>query len=400
MSKFWRVCWYEYTRHVLRKRFLFGLLSMPLIIAVIVGISILTAVLSGDSNPLGYVDHSGFLANPRPLPPPSDIFTRQVKIVSYPDESTARSALDKGDIQAYYVLPDNYPQSNMSRLVFQKVPDSSIQRQFTEFIRVNLLASQPPDIAKRIYEGTTFTIQSMDGSRTQNQDDIAGLLLPFLTGILFMIVILSSGGYLMQAVVEEKENRTMEIIVTSVSPEQLMAGKIVGDLSIGLTMLLAWTAFIVAAILVGRNYFDWMQRLKLGPDYLALMLVILLPAFVMVASMMAALGATVTESREAQQISGLFTLPIMVPYWFSYSLMTNPNGPLALILSFFPLTAPVTLTMRAAFTQIPAWQLAVNIIIIVIFAIVSLWLAARAFRLGMLRYGKRLSWREVFGKAG
>ena len=68
--------------------------------------------------------------------------------------------------------------------------------------------------------------------------------------------------------------------------------------------------------------------------------------------------------------------------------------------SFFPLTAPVTLTMRAAFTQIPPWQLALNILIMVVFAAGSLWLAARTFRLGMLRYGKRLTWREVFTRGG
>ncbi|MGB8252950.1 MAG: ABC transporter permease, partial [Anaerolineaceae bacterium] len=102
---------------------------------------------------------------------------------------------------------------------------------------------------------------------------------------------------------------------------------------------------------------------------------------------------------EAQQISGYFTLPIMAPYWFSYIIMTSPNGPLALILSYFPLTAPVTLTMRAGFTQIPVWQLIFNIAELVLLAALSLWLAGKAFRAGMLNYGKRLSLKEIFTRA-
>ena len=77
----------------------------------------------------------------------------------------------------------------------------------------------------------------------------------------------------------------------------------------------------------------------------------------------------------------------------------DTNGPLAIGLSFFPLTAPVTLSIRTAFTSIPIWQLSLNVVVLVSFALAALWLAGRTFRLGMLRYGKRLSWREVFSKA-
>jgi ABC-2 type transport system permease protein len=400
MTKFLHIFWYEYKRHVLRKRFLFALISMPLLIAVMLAVSILGQFLSSDSRPIGYVALSGFLNNPKQLPPSQGFFDQQVKMIPYASEGEARVALDSKAIQAFYVLSEDYPVHPTGKLIYEREPDSSIQNQFNDFLIINLLANQSPQVTTRIIDGSTFTVQSLDGSRQFRSKDWFNILIPFMTGILFFIVILTSGSYLMQAVVEEKENRTMEIIVTSVSPEQLMGGKIIGDISIGLTMLFAWAGFIVIGVLIGRNTVDWINRLEFGGDYLVLMLLILLPSFLMVASMMAAVGATVTESREAQQISGLFTLPIMIPYWFTYALMTNPNGPLALALSFFPLTAPVTLTMRAAFTQIPAWQLAINILVMIVFAAGSLWLAARTFRLGMLRYGKRLTWREVFAKAG
>jgi ABC-2 type transport system permease protein len=123
---------------------------------------------------------------------------------------------------------------------------------------------------------------------------------------------------------------------------------------------------------------------------------IMLPAFVMVAALMTAVGATVTESREAQQVSGLFILPMVAPYWFIPVIMSHPNSPLSVALSIFPLTAPVTLPMRVFFTVVPAWQIILTIFVLVATALGALWLAGKVFRMGMLRYGKRLSLREMF----
>ena len=116
-----------------------------------------------------------------------------------------------------------------------------------------------------------------------------------IAGIGFIIAMFTSGGYLMQAVVEEKENRTMEVIVTSVTPNQLMAGKIIGDTSVGLTQLLLWILFIVIPILIGRNSFKFLQGIQLSAQTVAVMVFVLLPSFVLVAAIMATIGATVSE---------------------------------------------------------------------------------------------------------
>jgi ABC-2 type transport system permease protein len=221
------------------------------------------------------------------------------------------------------------------------------------------------------------------------------MLLPIVAGILFVMVINTSGGYLLQAVVEEKENRTIEIVITSVSPGQLMAGKIMGNLSVGLTQLLIWLLFPVLGFLVLRRFSPLVQGLYLDPEYVWLLLLTLIPAFILIAALMATIGATATEAREAQQIAGLFTLPVVAPFWFFVPLMTDPHGTLALALSLFPLTAPVSLPLRAAFTVVPLWQSALSISLLILSAAMALWLAGRAFRSGMLHYGKRLSWREL-----
>jgi ABC-2 type transport system permease protein len=210
------------------------------------------------------------------------------------------------------------------------------------------------------------------------------------------MAIFTSAGYIMQAVVEEKENRTMEIVVTSVSPNQLMMGKTLADIAIGLTQLLSWILILVVPVWIARPYLPMLSSISVPPGLVLLMLAVMLPTFVMLGGLMAAIGATVTESREGQQIVGLFTLPTWIPYFLIYPLMTAPNSLLAVVMSFIPFTAPLTIITRAGFTQVPFWQIALGVIILVVSAAGALWLAGRAFRLGMLSYGKRLPILDIF----
>ncbi len=399
MKKSWQVFLYEYTRHVLRKRFIFGLLSIPLFIGVIMLVSVLAILLTSNKAPIGYVDQSGVLANPLPLPKQSGLFDQQVPMLAYSNEAEARQALENDKIQAYFVLEPDYLQTSQARLVYLKEPDSSIQNQFRDFLRINLLAGQPAAIAKRLNDGSQFIIQSMDGSRQAGGNQWLSIIVPLAAGFLFIIVIMTSGGYLLHAVVEEKENRTIEIVVTSLSPGQLMAGKVAGNICVGLTQILFWIFLALVGVSIGSRSLAWVKNLDISPQYIFLILATLIPSFVMIAGLMAAVGSTVTELREASQISGLFTLPIMAPIYLFYPLISNPNGTLALVLSFFPLTAPVTLPLRAGFTVVPTPQLILNLLVLVVSAAGSVWLAGRTFRLGMLRYGKRVTLREIFSRS-
>jgi ABC-2 type transport system permease protein len=192
----------------------------------------------------------------------------------------------------------------------------------------------------------------------------------------------------------------MEVMLTSVSPNQFMAGKIVADICIGLTQIFAWLAFIFIALKLGLSSFELLQGIQIPSQVLWLCLLILFPAFVMVSAFMALIGATVSEAREGQQMIGLVSLPIWIPYMLIGVLIENPNSPLAVALSLFPLTAPITMMLRQGVTILPAWQIGLSSFILTASAVGAIWLAGRTFRLGMLRYGKRLAWREVFARRG
>jgi ABC-2 type transport system permease protein len=219
-----------------------------------------------------------------------------------------------------------------------------------------------------------------------------------VVSILFVIAVMSSGGYLLQALVEEKENRTMEIVVTSVSPNQLMAGKIIGNLSVGLTQLLVWMA-IAALVLIGfGDRIPFMQNLQIPWEELILSLLLMLPAFVFTSALMAIIGSTVTESQEASQVTGLITLPIFLPYYFLSFILQNPNGTFARILSYFPMSAPLAMSTRIAITNVPTWEIILVFVIMILFSLLMIWLAGRAFRQGMLQYSKRVSLKQLLKK--
>ena len=396
MEKFWLIFRQAYLRQVQTKRFLFGLLSMPLFVLLMGGVGIIAVLLQLKSDPIGYVDHSGFLANPTSITDKGSFFNPNLPIIPYTDESSATTDLKSKKIQALYIISADYLQTGDVERLASERPGENANSQFNKFLRLNLLKNQPSGIAKRILNGNSITTRSMDGSRSINENNILSILLPFSAGLMFILVISFSGNYLIQSLVEEKENRTMEILITSVSPDQLMAGKTIANLLAGLTQLVAWFGFALVALTIVRAVFQIGGNATIDFGQIGLLLLILFPAFVMVAAMMAAVGATVTEAREAQQISGFFILPIVAPYWFIGAIMSNPNSPLSVFLSLFPLTSPVTLPIRILFTVVPIWQVILSIGILVISAIGSLWLASRFFRLGMLIYGKRLSLHQIF----
>jgi ABC-2 type transport system permease protein len=394
MRKVWLVFKYEYLRHVLRKRFILALFSLPLFFLVILLIGMVLIWVQYNPQPVGYVDFSGVLNHPVAMSAEGRI-SPSLEIRRFDTEENARAALLAKKIQAYFVLDANYLQTGDVRLVALETPGDDVQTQFREFLRANLVAHQPAEIATRLLEGAAVVVRASQGNREMAANQILNIILPLAGGFLFILATNTSGSYLLQALVEEKENRTMEIIVTSVSPGQLMAGKIAGNMCVGLTSLLAWIVFGLLALLFAIRYLFQGQVIQFDLGFSILTLATLLPAFILVAAMMAAVGATATESREAQQVAGLFTLPLSVPFMLLSPILSNPNSPLSIGLSLFPLTAPVTLPLRAALTLVPVWQIATSLAILFLLSACSIWFAGRAFRLGMLRYGKRLSWKEL-----
>ena len=398
MNKTVEVAKYEYTRHVKKKNYWITLFAVPIGFLLIILLTVVITAASINTDPVGYVDLAGLITQPQVKPEKTSLFEPFIPWVPYVDDAAARRAAESGQIQGYFVIPEGYEDTYQLIYYFNKPLTSEIRAEINSLMRTNLLAGEVLPNAQRLSEGSHFIQKSLDGTRTVGENESIKIIIPLVVSILFVIAVMSSGGYLLQALVEEKENRTMEIVVTSVSPNQLMAGKIIGNLSVGLTQLLVWMA-IAALVLIGfGDRIPFMQNLQIPWEELILSLLLMLPAFVFTSALMAIIGSTVTETQEASQVTGLITLPIFLPYYFLSFILQNPNGTFARILSFFPMSAPLAMSTRIAITNVPTWEIILVFVIMILFCLLTIWLAGRAFRRGMLQYSKRVSLSQLFTK--
>jgi ABC-2 type transport system permease protein len=409
MSKVWNIMAYEYRRHVLQKRFILVMLSVPLVMALMIGIPAISIALERDPTPVGYVDLAGVLADPLPAPlpgsaPDEPTVDEHVPLVAFDTEAEARQALEAKEIQAYYVIQADYMTSNQVELVYFEAPGGGIQRQFWDFMQINGLDDLPREIASRAVAGSNLIVRWPEempgGGREFSAETFINNFIPIIMGISLVILLLTSSGYLMGAVVEEKENRTMELLMTSVSPGQLMTGKVLGISGVTLTQLVSWIVLVGLAVFVGGRFLGLgiLQNLRLDWGMMGSMVLVVLPTWVMVAALMTAVGATLTDAQEAQQLTGVFVIPLVAPMWLGVYLIQHPSEPLAVALSLFPITSVTTLSMRLMFGPVPGWQVAVAAALTAACAAGAFWVAGRAVRLGMLRYGKRVNWREILSR--
>jgi ABC-2 type transport system permease protein len=397
MNKLWLVALYEYQRNALKKSFLFAMLAGPLIIAVSVGFGLLLESMEENDAPVGYVDHAGLLADP--LPAPAGNGREQIELIAFATDDAAHAALERGAIQAFYVLAADYFETRKVELFYRDEPGRNATGQFGDFLRINLLRNQPAEIARRAaLPWGSVTVRSLDGKRSVPRGGPTfGLIMPLLISGAFLGLLMMSSGYLMQAVVDEKENRTIEVLATSISPMQLIGGKVLGIVAVSLTILAAWTVITILGInIAAAAGSTWFQQR--GLDWGAIMATVAvgIPTYVLAAALMTAIGATVTSGQEGQSTSAVFVMLHMVPVYLAWAIIAAPYGFVATLLSLLPFTALLTLSMRNLFAAVPPWQIAVSFFVQTLAAVGAVWLAGRAFRLGMLRYGQRLAWRRLF----
>ena len=398
MSKLWLVARHEYKRHVQKRSFLFALLSVPLVMVVVIGIALLLRP-SGESRvvTVGYVDQAGLLAGPAPEPGVGEDVT--VYLIPFRTEEAAGAALSAEEVQAYFVLPTDYEETQQVEVVAAGEPDAAAIRSFQDLLRARLLTGQPEEIVQRAIAGSERVVRSPDGRELSGGISF-GQLLPAFAALALVVLILFSSSYLVQAVVDEKANRTMEILVTSASAGQLVSGKVLGIVAIGFTQLFVWLAFGVVAIWGGGRYLglEWLQDVRVDPSTILITAALVILAYLFVAALLMAIGATLVEPRAGQQVTMVFIAFYMVPLGFIGPMLADLSGPLAVGLSLFPLTSPVVLPLRAGLGLLPSWQAAASIGIQCLCALGALWLAGRAVRLGMLRYGQPLGLGALFGR--
>ena len=394
-SNVWRIAREEFRRNVFRKSFIMVLLSLPLMVGLNIGIVLVMENLEKDPRPIGYVDLAGVMLVDVL---PSDVSYNPVQFLAFNTEDEALEALMSEETQAFYVLSPEYLQTTEITLIYIEEPASSATRQFYDLLRVNLLNDVEPEIRERIAGGTEFLTRTPDGRRSfPSSGPTFQSVLPFFMGFALMMMVVMSAGFLLEGMIKERENRTLEVIVTSTSPGQLVTGKVLGILGISFTQITVWTLFGLTAVWIGNNSFGlaWFQDVSLEWEALLKVAVIGLPTFVMVSAFLFSMGCIMANGQEAQQIGGLSVAVSMLPFLAIAKIGAEPNGVLAVALSMLPFFSLMTVALRTIFIVIPLWQIIVSVGLQALFAIASIWFAGQVFRLSLLRYGKQLSLKEI-----
>lgn len=405
MHNLWLVAKHEYRKRISTRSFLLATFGIPAIMLFVMAISVVTNLPGEIERPVGYVDQAELL-DPALSPPLAEdaaeatVAAGQTPLLQeFSTTAAAQAALAAGEIDSFYVVPTGYPAVQQLDVYYrEEAPDAAVRDAFDEFLRVNLVgavAGAPAGTQERLREGPDLVVRAADGNREIGRDNILTFVLPFLAAFLFFFAVIGSSGYLLQVVADEKENRTMEMVITSVTPQQLIGGKALGLMGVSLTQIFLWVAVAGIGLLVGAQFVPELGALTIPWSYLLLIASFFLPAYALVAGMMTAIGGAVTEVQQGQQIAGVLNLLFIAPLFFTVVLIGNPDSVLAVILTMFPTTSFFTVALRWGLGAIPLWQTGLSWLILVTTALLSVWASARIFRVGMLRYGQRLELSEM-----
>ncbi len=313
---------------------------------------------------------------------------------AYDDEAAARAALEAEKAQRVVVVPAGYPQAGDVKVI---TADSRFSGAGTAGLRtffITHLVQEIGDGALRARLIDPFDAQiEYIGERGRASGGMAGevlsFLVPFMFSILLAVTVFVSSGYLVRSVAEEKSSRVIEIVLSSVTPQQLLAGKVLGLGALGLTQIAVWIASATGlggglAVLAGviLPFFTRMEVFGLALVYYVL-------GFGVYAVLIAAIGAMGSNYQESQQITGIVIFIAAIPMMLTGVIMTNPDAMLVRAMSWFPLTAPTTMMLRLPLAELPPLDIVVSIAGLLAAIPFVVWIGAKMFRLGMLMYGKR-----------
>jgi ABC-2 type transport system permease protein len=399
MSKILHVAANEYRSNVIKRSFLLSLLSLPLFLTVSIGSGLIMESLNSSKKPIGYIDHADVI---RTLDTPwLDENDEAIPVLPFANAEEAEAALKAEQIQGYFTIPADYRETGKVNLTIMDEASEDARAQFSRMLRYNVALQYNPQAALRISEGTEVEIETPDSSRSYPAGGPPfSLALPLIVSGGFVFVLLMSSGYAMGAVAGERETRTMEVLVTSIRPGDLLRGKLIGILGISLTLIAAWTLIGIAAVVIGGKVFDlaWLKQASVDWGSLGAVLLIALPNYVSALAVMITVGSTVGELQEGQALTGLFLLVFFLPIYVLTLIGQNPSGTFSVILSFIPFMSLMTMGIRNMFMALPIVQLLLSFTVQVAVALFLVWLSGRAFRIGMLRIGQRTRLRDIFGR--
>jgi len=324
-------------------------------------------------------------------------------------EAQLRAKVNQGDLFAYFVIgPDPVKSDDGSRYVSNNLTDNDLREWFSglasEVVRerrvadLNLTKEQAQLLADP-FDFREKTVSKTGAEAEVAKEDKVGRFAPMAFVYLLWIAVFSVAQMLLSNTIEEKSNRIIEVLLSSVSPHQLMTGKIMGIAATGLTMVASWVvfAFIGAKVFTASVNLDLDLLSVVGdPLYLTSFIAYFLSGYLIYAALLVAIGSVCNSLKESQNLQTPVMMILIVPLLAMTFVVQDPNGTVSRILTYIPLYTPFLMMNRAGGPP-PAWEYAVTSVLIVGTIAAMFWAAGKVFRVGILMTGKPPRLREILG---
>jgi ABC-type Na+ efflux pump permease subunit len=321
---------------------------------------------------------------------PTDITIRPLNTES--EVEPAKQDVRAGDLLAVIDVGEGALEPDGTYSIFTR-PDlaselsSKLRREIERAIvdtRLTMAEYDPETVRGLLASPRANQITITDEGETEKSAEFAQFVVPAAFMILLWIASFSGGQYLLTTTIEEKSSRVMEVLLSAVSPMQLMTGKILGQLAVGITII----AIYVTVGLLAADRFGFLSLIPL--EKLVWLAIYFLMAFFLIGALMAAIGSAVNEMREAQSFMSVIMIMFMIPMFLFVPIIQGPNSTFSTVASFIPPLTPFVMILRLGQSTepIPGWQIALSMVIGFAAVFVAIWAAAKIFRVGVLMYGK------------
>ncbi|MBQ0008253.1 MAG: ABC transporter permease [bacterium] len=416
----------EYKNRVTKKSFLFLTLLTPFLFAALIIVPLKLAQLDTDEEmPIAVVDMTGLYA---------DVFANEENsimfdvIVSPNADSENFRRENSEDYRAFVVIDKDLAEDPTGVKIYSENAlsqdvQSSIETLLSQYVEHQKLTSYNIEGIEQMIENAKTQVRAQtfkmdDGGEEEIADTTIASLIGILTTTLIYMFIFISGSQVMQSVVQEKVNRIVEVMICSVKPWELMFGKIIGVALVCLTQIAIWIVLTmifvgVGADMAGLSLSEMNGNIQQGGVDISeaqsvinsvmsvnwsliviTFIVYFIGGYLLYASLFAAVGAAVDNESDTSQFMLPVTLLLIFALYAGIYSAKNPDGPLAFWCSIIPLTSPIVMMVRIPF-DVPAWEIATSLGLLALSVVVMVWLSAKIYRVGILMYGKKPSWREI-----
>ncbi len=427
MNKILLVIQREYVTRVLKKSFWISSLLAPVLITAIYAIPIWLAMKDKEQKQIAIFDQSHLLKS-ADLQDKELVFT----FTNVP-EQVYKTQFAKSGYDAFVSIPVDVLANPKGVHIYSSKNiglnlKESIERLIQNKVRQELMYKA--GISAKVYEDTQVDIASETITVSENGGETSSssagaMILAGIMGLILYVTLLLYGSQVMNGVIEEKSNRIIEVIISSVKPYQLMLGKIIGVGLVGLTQFLLWIVLTIGLTQVtGKIYTSKakatiavdqgkasadiskaMQDSPMGevtkvlestniPLILVAFLFYFFVGYLLYSSLFAAIGSAVESATEAQQFTFIVMIPIILSFLLAQYTMQDPDSTVAFWASIIPFTSPINMMVRLPY-GVPVWELVLSMSLLVVGFLACSWISARIYRVGILMYGKKATWKEL-----